>query len=532
MENRANTFMFHKFETLFKEIQPLRQLASGDKSPLKTMALIFCTCLLVYALFWGGHQYSIDGIVAFQYAKALLFQHSFQMNPPVVWGEEIFTVSKWPIGQTLLFIPLLAVLSATVFRGQPFQLKIPYKPGVSYLPELMNNAPYRYASLINPLLTAATASLVYLLCIQTGMSKKLAAAAALVFGIASPAAVYAKFDYAQPLASFLILASLILAIHAGRHPHISIIWAAVFLGLAILTRPETVLYATPAILLAAYAVATRGLRGKGRHALYRIGTILVFVLGFILLNQVINSFRFGSISSTGYDPNAGDRFILNAAYILKAISGNLFSPGRGIFLFFPLSLLGILGLWAVWKRDRIMALILGSIPLIALLVYSAWSQWGAGISWGPRFLIPVLPYITVLTFWGYRALGRFPKGLRYSLMGILILMGWIISLQGQLYNFVDFYSSRFLTNEQIVFGDYNFEWENSPLFAGWQGGLSAQGLDNHWFRSISAESVRAFFVVLGMAFLLGGLGWYWISFFIWQPNQNFGQNRIFPQQDC
>lgn len=524
--------MFNKFKSFFNKIQPLRQPDSGSKSHLKTMALIFCTSLLVYALFWSGHQYSIDGIITFQYAKALLFQHSFQMNPPVVWGQWTYPVSKWPIGQTLLYIPVLAVLSATVFRGQPLQLNIPYKPGVSYLPALMNNAPYRFASLINPLLTAATASLVYLLCIQTGMSKKLAAAAALVFGIASPAAVYAKFDYAQPLASLLILASLILAIHASRHHHFSIVWAAVFLGLAILTRPETVLYATPAIFLAVYAVLPRGLRGKRRHALYRIGTVLGLVLGFILLNQVINSLRFGSISSTGYDPNAGDRFILNTAYILKAVSGNLFSPGRGIFLFFPLSLLGILGLWAVWKRDRLMALILGSIPLIALLVYSAWSQWGAGITWGPRFLIPVLPYMTILAFWGYQTFGRFPKRLRYSLLGILILVGWIISLQGQLFNFLDFYGSRSLTNEQIVFGDYNFEWSDSPILEGWNVGTSTQSLDNYWYQSISAKSLRAFFVILGIDFLLGSLVWYWISYFIWQTNQNLGQNRTSPQQDC
>src|SRR5258706_1229439 len=42
-----------------------------------------------YLLTLGGHQYSIDGIVAFQTAKSLLFRHAMLLDPPVHWCGDI-----------------------------------------------------------------------------------------------------------------------------------------------------------------------------------------------------------------------------------------------------------------------------------------------------------------------------------------------------------------------------------------------------------------------------------------------------------
>ena len=197
------------------------------------------TCLLFYMLFWSGHHYSIDGVVMFQYAKALWFHHSFKMTPPVVWGSYQIAAPRWPIGMSLAYVPVLAVLSATIFAGDASFQQIPYKAGVAYNPELLSNRPYLYSSILNPVVTALSAVVLYELAIELGLSRRRAAASALIFGVASPAAVYAKLDFAQPLASLFLLAALLLLLRGQRgHSAGQLLWSGVSLGCSALVRPE------------------------------------------------------------------------------------------------------------------------------------------------------------------------------------------------------------------------------------------------------------------------------------------------------
>jgi hypothetical protein len=212
----------------------------------KIILAIFLTCFGTYLLFWSGHHYSLDGIVMFEYAKALLFQHSRVMEPPVVW-DKIYRVSIWPIGQTIFYIPILAILSATILHGDASILQVPYKSGDPYFLKLLDNQAYKYASLSIPVITAISALLVFVLAIQSGLSKKKAAAAALIFGIASPAAVYARFDFAQPLASLLLLLAIVSLIQHTHKSFWGLLLSGFCMGLAFLTRPETILYTGPAL---------------------------------------------------------------------------------------------------------------------------------------------------------------------------------------------------------------------------------------------------------------------------------------------
>ena len=140
----------------------------------------------------------------FEYAKTLLFQRSFLIDPPIFWANLEIRTSVWSLGLTLVYLPILAMLSS-LFPGNMLFRQIPNDPHNPYHPLLLENTPYRYASLIHPVLTALTATLVYVLSRQLGLSKKGAWAAALIFGLASPAATYAKYDFAQPLVSLLLL---------------------------------------------------------------------------------------------------------------------------------------------------------------------------------------------------------------------------------------------------------------------------------------------------------------------------------------
>jgi hypothetical protein len=463
-------------------------------------------------LFWSGHHYSLDGIVMFEYAKALLFQHSFVMEPPVVWGGT-YHVSVWPIGQSLFYIPILALLSTTTSGLEPGLRQVLYLAGEPYYHPLLDNPAYTWASLAIPMLTAATAGLVYILGIQSGLSSRKAAAAALVWGLASPAAVYARFDYAQPLASCMLLLAVVLAIQSVWKTYPALLLAGLVMGLAILTRPETVLYGSPALLAVAIFTPARMAQTTRRNWVQPVIALLLLIGALVLVNQLINAQRFGSLLATGYQASNRDTFLLKPAHMATGLSGNLVSPGRGILLFFPVSLLGSWGFWRIKQRSRLIALVLASIPGLALLLYSAWGQWGAGMTWGPRFLIPVLPYITILTFWGLQLPERLPAWIRSGLPAGLVLAGWIVSLQGQLFDFLSFYGSYHLTDAELMVGNYNFGWQYSPLIGGWKWGISQRSLDIYWRKGLVHGSLGTIFIVSVIVLALAVAAIYWWKYF-------------------
>jgi hypothetical protein len=178
--------------------------------------------------------------------------------------------------------------------------------------------------------------------------------------------------------------------------------------------------------------------------------ILVHRLSFFLINQTTNYVRFGSILSMGYDP--GSEFDINIKSISTALIGNLISPGRGILIFFPLSVLSWIGLRRLFNTDRWLAWVFTGFIFGSLVLYSTWNDWGAGLSWGPRFFIPLLPYLTILAFLGFDALEKYPKFIRAALFGILILIGAMIALKGLMFNFLGFYGTLNLSPQVITQG--------------------------------------------------------------------------------
>jgi len=484
------------------------------------MLAIFLTCLLIYAITWSGHHYSIDGVVMYQYSKALLFDHSFIMDPPVRWGED-FAVGHWPIGLSLFYMPILAILSLTVFRGDDSISKIPFNPDLTHNPGLLENRPYLYSSVLNPMITAFSAVILYLLCVRLGFSLKKATAVALIFALASPATAYAKFDFAQPLASFFLLLMFLFLLRARDNGLINLVVAGISFGIVILVRTE-LLILVPILLVAVFFLRSNADPKPNLVITHQIKNLLCFgvpVIVFFLINQYFNYLRFGSWFSMGYYP--GSEFEFNLKNISTALIGNLISPGRGILLFFPLSILSCTGLCKLFHTDRWLAWVLTSFIIGSLLLYSTWKDWGAGLSWGPRFFIPILPYLTLLAFLGFDALDKYPKFIRFTLFGMLIILGAMIALKGLFFNFLGFYGAFELPPHVITQGDYNFLPQYSPLLTGWGNFTIPRNYDIYWLqnKNIQTSNGRTLMVMFIALIAIGYLLKLWLDFFIDKPSR-------------
>lgn len=490
-----------------KQEEPLKRIIFG----------IFFICLAYYILIWSGNHYSIDGVVMFQYAKGIIFQRSLFMSPPVVWGDFEFIVSKWAIGMSLAYAPVLYLLSITFFQGDPSFQEIPYLPDTPFNVELLINQPYQYSSWLNPVLTALTAAMIFLLARKLQLTIKQSIIAALLFGLASPATVYAKYDFAHSLASFLLILSLYFLLAAQEKGVLFILLSSLFLGLGILTRTEFLLFPSPVFILAAYfsqaylpakiGIAAR-LPALSRQ-LPKLFSMGVGIVAVIFLNLYLNHVRFGSFLSFGYSPNS--EFDFSLQHFLTAFTGNLISPGRGVLVFYPIALFSGFGFSALFRQNKFAALLLVTIPLGFLGLYSFWADWGGGLSWGPRFLIPTLPYLTIFGVKGLLTINWLREWQKWGLLLFIMLISVAISLQGILFNVLDFFGKLQLPGSVIVEGSYHFNWQYSPLFAEWSLLMQPGKWDIFWLRSINEGGGNCLYLLAPAICFVLGAGMMWQS---------------------
>ncbi len=307
------------------------------------------------------------------------------------------------------------------------------------------------ASLLNPIVTAISAALLFRLVRRLGYEERVAAGVALMYGLAVIAWVYSKYLFSEPLAGLLLLATAYLLIafrqEAGNwRPML----AGLLAGLAVATRANN-LFLIPvfgAYLLAINRQQTTSSQmpsappgpprpartgggslgpaqartggtetgpgraratcavptGAGRTGspqppirysllptTYYLLPTLYFLLGLIppaLVLMGYNWVRVGNPLQTGYDLTIFSPNLLLGLYKL------LFSPLRGLFVYSPLLLLSLPGLVWLWQRRRAETGLVIGVTGVTIFLFSAWTS-GEGLSWGSRFLVPVVPFLCI-----------------------------------------------------------------------------------------------------------------------------------------
>jgi hypothetical protein len=266
------------------------------------------------------------------------------------------------------------------------------------------------ASVLNSLITAITAGLLFSLLRRLEYDERVAMAVALLYGLATIAWVYSKYLFSEPLAGLLLLATayLLIAFRQERRNWRPAL-AGLLAGLAVVTRANN-LFLVP--IFAGYlATSSEATSGKGdtkdRHQLrtnssllptatpaqvrasYSLLPILYFLLGHIppaLLLMGYNWVRAGNPLQTGYDLTIFSPNLLLGLYKL------LLSPLRGLFIYSPLLILSLPGIVWLWQRNRAETALTVGVAGATICLFSIWSS-GEGLSWGSRFLVPIVPFL-------------------------------------------------------------------------------------------------------------------------------------------
>ncbi len=273
--------------------------------------------------------------------------------------------------------------------------------------------------LFSPLVTAATAVLLAMIAARLGYPPGVAVAVGLLYGIATFAWVYTKSLFPEPPSALALVLALWFLMELDRRPMARHVFAlGVVLGLGFWIKGTSLAVLPIAMAFVAWRLWRGGERFRNWVFCVAAGGIPLALAALIW--AWFNLYRFGDPMQAGY--NFG---FTNPLF--EGLWGLLVSPGKGFFWYSPLLLAALAASPAFIRRHGLLAWLILAFALVQLPVYATWRVWTGGWAWGPRFLLPAVPFVALmllplLAWWGRRGAG-------WGGRGLAVLTGLSVALQ-------------------------------------------------------------------------------------------------------
>ncbi|MEO7974965.1 MAG: hypothetical protein ABIU84_15395, partial [Thermoanaerobaculia bacterium] len=400
---------------------------SGPVAPVALVALVALLMGLAFTAFYAGSSRGIfnfgDDILMYQVTESIWERGEVAVTSEApaediahaVPGSDGRGYAKYGLGPSLVALPFFAA-SHWLFD------RVELPETADRFGNLRTGETVFGTGLSNAVLGGATVAVTFLLAVELGYPLLVALATAFCHGAATLLAHYSSTFLSEPLSALCLAVALLGLLRAkGKSQGLwkstgqdksedqsksqgksqsksqskssvkgkeTVRWwlalSGFASGLAVATKVAHVVLVLPLFFWAAYPAMRRPRQGRSIvHTLYWSFCFLLWI-GVI---AAYNFSRFGSVLETGYGKEAGN---FTASFAVGFV-GLLASPSKGVFWYCPVLLLAVLGGRAFWRRDRACALTILAASAAWLLLISRYYQWYGGGSWGPRFLVPLLP---------------------------------------------------------------------------------------------------------------------------------------------
>jgi hypothetical protein len=232
------------------------------------------------------------------------------------------------------------------------------------------------------------------------------------------------------------------------------------------------------------------LRRQGRKlvAKYLLGFLSGSICASSILLGLYNYWSFGKffVSSEQLYLHSASLFGNFTYPVDQGLLLNLLTPMRGLFLFSPVLLLGVWGFWKMLRDSSIdrEALLILSVFLGILMLYSAWYDPTGGLSFGPRLIVSSIPFLLIPAgFVISKARDRFAYSFIYLLYAVGVCINGAAAFVG-------------------VLAPPTKSWLVSPFFSTTLPSLLSGKLDGWWKGYAGDLSFIIMVSVLGFALLI------------------------------
>ncbi|WP_448594858.1 ArnT family glycosyltransferase [Thermoflexus hugenholtzii] len=381
---------------------------------------IYLLAFSVYFLTYAGYPISDDERAMFASASSFQRIGTFTIHPlyhldvkPGSANVGMFTTSgemvpNYEPGQIVAIVPWL------------------------WLSDRLGTGRFQTAMLLNPMVIAGSAALLYLIVRSLPFPPGVAILTALFYAFGTAMWPYSQRLFREPPTGAWLLLAFGAPFLFRNHPDRGFFLMGLALGGAVATK-QSALIALPGLFWLSFSL----LRGHSirdmvrRYLIALLGFGLITIPAHIYYRMTLSSIPAFSRNVVEY-ARSPELALSDPWHIVRRALALTISPGKGLLFYSPALALAGIGAWGFLRTHRDLALGIFGFAALHTLGYSRQIIWWGGLNWGPRYMIPLLPVMMLAAAPGIAVILRWPPRRARATLLFLALIALFPQLAGTL----------------------------------------------------------------------------------------------------
>ena len=240
-----------------------------------------------------------------------------------------------------------------------------------------------------PVITAISTAILFAICRTYNFSIKISITVAFLYGFTTMAWAYSSTALSVTLVSMTVLLSFYFYRKFVKNQNFfSLIFCGFSLGASVLVRYDSFIIV---IIMLVFLIGTIL---KNKSKLKNLTCLLIPLFFCAIIFMGINYIQFGTFVEYSFKTESGYG-LGPTSPIHVGVFGLLFSPGAGLFIFSPILFTIFVSFFDFYKKDKSSFLIFSAYLVSMLVFFGNLETWHGFVSWGPRYLLPVIPFLLI-----------------------------------------------------------------------------------------------------------------------------------------